>query len=331
MHPGGCIQSIALSISLSVLDQSPIPAGSSAGDALRNTIDLAQLADSLGYRRYWLAEHHGAASLACASPEVMIGPVAAATKRIRVGSGGIMLPHYSPLKVAETFGMLASMFPGRIDLGIGRAAGTSPRVSHALQRERRMPPVDDFTEQLSELRDYFADARPGIPFRFEAPPVWLLGSSEQSAIWAAELGLPYAFADFINPEGAGSAAYYRSHCAKPETAVAIAAICAETDDEAMRLSASVRMALIHLFRGRSIPVPPPDEALEFLSCEGIPISLQPVGRRFVTGSPATVKRSIEKIAEEYGAGEVLVLTVVHDHAARRRSYELIAKEFGPGV
>jgi alkanesulfonate monooxygenase SsuD/methylene tetrahydromethanopterin reductase-like flavin-dependent oxidoreductase (luciferase family) len=158
--------------------------------------------------------------------------------------------------------------------------------------------------------------------------LWLLGSSEQSAIWAAELGLPYAFADFINPEGANSARYYRSQCATPETAVAIAAICAETDDEAMRLSASVRMALIHLFRGRSIPVPPPDEALEFLSREGIPMSLQPVGRRFVTGSPATVKRSIEKIAEEYGAGEVLILTVVNDHTARRRSYELIAKEFG---
>jgi len=250
-----------LSISLSVLDQSPIPAGSSPGDALRNTIDLARLTDCLGYRRYWLAEHHGAASLACASPEVMIGPVAAATKNIRVGSGGIMLPHYSPLKVAETFGMLAALYPGRIDLGIGRAAGTSPRVAHALQRDRRLAPVDDFPEQLAEVRDYFANARPGIPFHFDAPAVWLLGSSEQSAIWAAEYGLPYAFADFINPEGAAGAAYYRSHCATPELAVAISAICAETDEEAMRLSASVRMALVNLFRGRPIPIPPPEEAL----------------------------------------------------------------------
>jgi luciferase family oxidoreductase group 1 len=328
MHLYGCIQQSALSISLSVLDQSPIPSGFSPGDALRNTIDLAQFADSLGYRRYWLAEHHGAASLACASPEVMIGPVAAATKSIRVGSGGIMLPHYSPLKVAETFGMLAALYPGRIDLGIGRAAGTSPRVAQALQRDRRLAPVDDFPAQLGELREYFADARPGIPFRFDAPAVWLLGSSEQSAIWAAELGLPYAFADFINPEGASCAEYYRGHCAKSETAVAISAICAETDDEAMRLSASVRMALVQLFRGRSVPVPPVDEALAFLSREGVPASLVPVGRRIVTGSPVSVRRSIEKIADEYGAGEVLILTVVHDHAARRRSYELIAREFG---
>jgi luciferase family oxidoreductase group 1 len=299
-----------------------------AGDALRNTIDLARLADRLGYRRYWLAEHHGAASLACASPEVMIGPVADATQNIRVGSGGIMLPHYSPLKVAETFGMLAALYPGRIDLGIGRAAGTSPRVAHALQRDRRQPPADDFPEQLDELRDYFANARPAIPFRFEAPAVWLLGSSDQSAVWAAQLGLPYAFADFINPEGAAAAALYRSRCATPQTAVAVSAICAETDEEALRLSASVRMALIHLFRGRPIAVPPVEEALAFLESEGIPMSLVPPGRRIVTGSPATIRRRIEGIADEYGAGEVLILTVVHNHEARRKSYELIAQEFG---
>jgi luciferase family oxidoreductase group 1 len=318
---GGCIEQTDLSISLSVLDQSPIPEGFSPGDALRNTIDLARLTDNLGYRRYWLAEHHGAASLACASPEAMIGPVADATTRIRVGSGGVMLPHYSPLKVAETFGMLAALYPDRIDLGIGRAAGTSPRVALALQRDRRQMAPDDFREQLDELREYFANARADIPFRFGAPAVWLLGSSEQSAVWAAERGLPYAFADFINPDGASFAAYYRDRI--PAMAVAVSAICAETDEEAQRLAASLRMVLVNLFRGKSLAVPRVDEALEFLRREGAP-----VGRRIIAGSPATVRRTIEEVARAYRAEEVLIVTVTHDHAARRSSYELIAREFG---
>src|SRR6267154_2647145 len=174
---------------LNILDQCPIPEGSDAGDALRNTLELAKSADRLGYGRYWLAEHHGTPGLACNSPEVMIGPVAAATSSIRVGSGGVMLPHYSPLKVAESFTMLSALFPGRIDLGIGRAPGTSAKVAFALQRDRRQPSPDDFREQLAELLGYLD----------RGPQLSLLGSSPQSAIWAAELGLPYVFADFINP------------------------------------------------------------------------------------------------------------------------------------
>src|SRR5581483_10285375 len=177
---------------LNILDQSPIPEGCSAGDALRNTLDLARAADNLGYNRYWLAEHHGTPGLACNSPEVMIGPVAAATSRLRVGSGGVMLPHYSPLKVAESFSMLSGLFPGRIDLGLGRAPGTSAAVARALQRDRRLPPLDDFPEQMTELLGYFESPMK----RFASPEVWLLGSSPQSSIWAAERGLPYAFADF---------------------------------------------------------------------------------------------------------------------------------------
>src|SRR5271157_2006802 len=179
---------------LSVLDQAPISEGSNGGQALRNSIDLACLADRLGYHRYWLAEHHATPMLACASPEALIGPVAAATRHLRVGSGGVMLPHYSPVKVAETFSMLAGLYPGRIDLGIGRAAGTSPKVAFALQRDRRQAAPDDFREQLDELIGYLANR---TSFRFESPELWLLGSSQDSAIWAAELGLPYAFADFI--------------------------------------------------------------------------------------------------------------------------------------
>ena len=318
---------------LGVLDQSPISEGSGVGDALRNSIDLARYVDELGYTRYWLAEHHGAASLACASPEAIIGPVAAATTNLRVGSGGVMLPHYSPLKVAETFNMLNGLYTGRIDLGIGRAPGTTGRISQLLQRDRRVPPQDDFPDQVAELRAWFANERTEVPIRFESPELWLLGSSDQSGMWAAEWGLPYAFADFINPEGAPFAAWYRQRfvpskaLAAPRQIVAVSAICAETDEEALRLSASVRMMLLKLFRGGTIPVPPVEKALEFLRSEGMPFQVLPVGRRLITGSPAKVRRALEAVAAEYGAEEVLIVTITYEHAARRRSYELIAREF----
>jgi luciferase family oxidoreductase group 1 len=323
------------------LDQSPIPEGAAPGDALRNTLDLAGFADRLGYDRYWLAEHHGTPGLACASPEVMIGPVAAATRRLRVGSGGVMLPHYSPLKVAETFSMLSGLFPGRIDLGVGRAPGTSGAVSRILQRDRRQPPPDDFREQLEELLGYFAgDAPANGPFRrnraihFETPECSLLGSSAQSAIWAAQLGLPYVFADFINPEGAPMADYYRQHFTpserleSPRVAVAVWAICAPSGEEALRLSASFRMMMLMLYRGRPIPVPTVDRALEFLAHEGVPIDQLPAGRRIITGCPTKVRSLLEAVALEYGAEEVFVVNIMHDHEARRRSYELIAEVCG---
>jgi luciferase family oxidoreductase group 1 len=310
---------------LSILDQSPIPEGSSAGDALRNSIDLARLADSLGYTRYWVAEHHGTKGLACASPEALIGPIAAATSRLRVGSGGIMLPHYSPLKVAETFSMLSGLFPGRIDLGIGRAAGTSPKVAFALQRDRRQASPDDFREQLDELINYLANR---TPFHFDSPELWLLGSSQDSAIWAAELGLPYAFADFINPQGAQLMRYYRQQTPSPRSAVASWAICADTDEEAERLSLSFRMMMTLLFRGQSIPVPTVERAQRFLEDERLLADQVPVGRRIITGTPARVRQAIEAVARDYEAEEVLIVNILHDHAARRRSYELISKEFG---
>ena len=212
----------SVALRLSVLDQSPIPEGSTAGDALRHSIDLAQLTDALGYTRYWVAEHHGTPMLACAAPEVLIGPLAAATARIRVGSGGIMLPHYSPLKVAETFSMLSALAPGRIDLGLGRAAGTDPTTTYALQRDRRQASPDDFPSQLVELLGYFEGTLPAqhafarlrpLHANVERPEPWLLGSSPQSAVWAADLGLPYAFADFINPTGEAIMARYRDQFA----------------------------------------------------------------------------------------------------------------------
>src|SRR5436190_893657 len=194
-----------MALRLSVLDQSPIPEGSTGADALRNTVDLAQLADELGYQRYWVAEHHATPGLACAAPEILVGAIADRTARIRVGSGGVMLPHYSPLKVAELFSMLSGLHPERIDLGIGRAPGTDPMTMLALQRDRRHAPADDFVQQLMELLALLEDRLPAdhpfarlartLPGLPERPDPWLLGSSPQSAIWAAELGLPYSFAD----------------------------------------------------------------------------------------------------------------------------------------
>jgi luciferase family oxidoreductase group 1 len=328
---------------LSVLDQSPISEGSTGADALRNTIDLAQLADELGYHRYWVAEHHGGPMLAGGSPEALIGPIAAATEGIRVGSGGVMLPHYSPLKVAETFTILAGLFPGRIDLGLGRAAGTDPMTTFALQRDRRQAAPDDFPQQLAELLAYFDDSLPedhpfarlagvlpGLP---ELPVPWLLGSSPQSAIWAGQLALPYAFADFINAEGADIAKLYRErfqpneHLQAPRTAVAVWALAAPTEDEAVFLSASSRMSFTLLRRNQLIAVPPPEKAVEFLKREGKPLTGGRPGRRSIVGTPEKVRAEIETVAAEYGADEVIVVTIVYDHQARRRSYELLAEAF----
>jgi luciferase family oxidoreductase group 1 len=325
---------------VSVLDQSPVSEGSTGSQALQNTIDLARLADGLGYHRYWVAEHHGGGMVAGPSPEVLIGPIAAATTNLRVGSGGVMLPHYSPLKVAENFSILAGLFPGRIDLGIGRAAGTDPMTTFALQRDRRQAAPDDFIEQLLELLALLEDRLPAdhpfarhprtLPGLPERPEPWLLGSSPQSALWAAELGLPYSFADFINPQGAAIAADYRGRfvdserLAAPLVSVGVIAICADTDEEAEQLAASSRMMLSLLRQGRLIQIPPVEKALSYLETRSPGKS----DRRAVIGSPETVRAGLEAVAAEYGADELLVLTITHDHAARRRSYELIAEAFG---
>jgi luciferase family oxidoreductase group 1 len=331
-------------LAISVLDQSPVSAGSTGADALRNTIDLAVLADALGFRRYWVAEHHGGPMLAGPSPEVLIGPIAAATSAIRVGSGGVMLPHYSPLKVAESFSVLAGLFGDRIDLAIGRAAGTDPMTTFALQRDRRQAAPDDFPQQLAELLAYLEDRLPPdhpfaalagvLPGRPHAPEPWLLGSSPQSALWAAELGLPYAFADFINPHGAPIAASYHARFADsarlpaPQCAVAVWALCAESREEAEHLAASHRWAFVKLRRGELIPVPAPEEAERALEEERRAGRLD--GRRHrraVLGTGEQVRAELEQVAAEYGANEVIVVTIVHDHALRRRSYEMLAEAF----
>lgn len=310
--------------------------------ALANSLDLAQLADKLGYHRYWVAEHHGTPALACAAPEALIGPIATLTRRIRVGSGGVMLPHYSPLKVAEIFSMFAGLFPDRIDLGLGRAPGTDQATSFALQRDRRQQSPDDFPQQLAELLGYLYDQIPAshpfarlsaLPGRPGMPEPWMLGSSPQSGIWAAELGLPYMFADFINPTGAAIAEHYHrdfvpsAQLAAPRMAVAASAICAETDEQADRLAASGRMLLTLLRQGNLIQVPTIEKAQSFFTEQGLPPNGQIRARRTIIGTPATVRAGIEALAAEYGAEEVMVVTITHDHAARKRSYELIAEAF----
>ena len=326
---------------LSVLDQTPVSEGSTSAQALRNSIDLAGLAEQLGYHRYWVAEHHGGGLVAGPSPEVLIGPIAAATQRMRVGSGGVMLPHYSPLKVAESFGVLSGLFPGRIDLGIGRAAGTDPLTTRALQRDREQPLPDDFPDQLAELLAYFERGFPSghlarlaenLPGEPETPEFWLLGSSEQSALWAGELGLRYAFADFINPRGAAIAQLYRDNfkpgvrLAEPQVAVAVRALAADSEEEAERLSASWRMAFDLLRRGRLIAVPTPDKAERYFELH--PEERERSGeRRRLTGTGAQVRADIEETVAAYGAEEAIAVTITHDHQARHRSYELLAAEF----
>ena len=331
---------------LSVLDQSPISEGSTGVDALRNSVDLATFTESLGYERYWVAEHHGTPALACANPVPLISAIGAATSRIRVGSGGVMLPHYSPLHVSETFSMLSALYSKRIDLAVGRAAGTDPITAFALQRDRRQAGPDDFPAQLIELMAYLENDMPAdhpfarltqLPGGPELPDLWLLGSSPQSGIWAAELGLPYAFADFINPNGVEIAMRYRDTFTptalrpEPRMIVAVWALCAETDEEARRIASSAKMMFTLFFRGQLIPIPPIEKAVEFLELERRALSPSESAaipsRRTIVGSPEVVRAGIEKVAADYQADEVMVVTITYDHEDRKRSYELIAKAF----
>jgi luciferase family oxidoreductase group 1 len=322
---------------LSVLDQTPIAAGSTPALALANSIDLARHCEVLGYHRYWLAEHHASPALAGSAPEILIGAVAAATSRMRIGSGGIMLPHYSPLKIAEVFSLLAGLYPGRIDLGLGRAPGSDQRTSVALQRDRRQYPPNDFPNQLAELIGYLEDSLPAdhpfaayastLPGLPQAPEPWVLGSSPDSAAFAGDLGLPYCFADFISATGSDVAADYRARFTprfagdRPRTMVAVWTVAAESDEEAHRLAAPARMMFAHLLTGRSIAVPDPDTAMAWLA-DRPELSAPRAGRRVVAGAPETVRAGLAAVAAEYRADEVMLVNILHDHQARKRSYTL---------
>jgi len=329
---------------LSVLDQSPIRSGGTAADAVHETLELAQICERLGYHRYWLAEHHSSPGLAGASPEILIGQVASRTSRIRVGSGGVMLQHYSALKVAENFRMLETLFPGRIDLGIGRAPGSDGRTSRALKEGSGAPGLDEFPNQVADVLGFVHDALPDDhPFRGvrampagpTAPEVWLLGSSDASAALAAHYGLAFSFAHFINADGGSEVTqayrrYFRPSpsLAAPAASVAVFAVCAETEAEAARLAKSRHLAMLRLYTGRLGPYPSVEEAEAYPYNEMDRHILEHNRRRVVSGAPATVKARLLEHAAAYGVDEIVVVSITHDVKARVRSYELIAEAFG---
>jgi luciferase family oxidoreductase group 1 len=332
-----------MDFALSVLDVSPVSSGSNGAQALRNTLEVARLADRLGYERYWLAEHHNLPSIASSAPEIMIGHVASVTERIRVGAGGIMLPNHAPLKVAETFRVLEALHPRRIDLGIGRAPGTDPVTATALRRSRDGLEAEDFPQRFAELLAFSGDGFPeGHPFRpviampsdVGLPPIWLLGSSGYSARAAGEMGLGYAFASHFSPTDPTTAmrAYRESfepseQFGRPSAVLAVAVICGETNEHAGRLATSMELAWVRMRSGNPGPLRSPEEAMAY--------PYTPAERRLadayrsmqVVGDPRTVRARIEELAARTAADEVMVTTNVHDHGERLRSYQRLAEAF----
>ncbi|WP_254061823.1 LLM class flavin-dependent oxidoreductase [Granulicella sp. L60] len=332
---------------LSVLDQSPVPEGSTPGQALQNSIELARLVDRLGYNRFWMSEHHAMDTLACTAPEVMLARIGAETKRIRIGSGGIMLPHYTSLKVAECFRMLHALYPGRVDLGIGRAPGGGPIEALALKRDRKTKMIDDFPEQVSELLAFLGHEFPvGHPFEKikvspempGAPDVWMLGSSMWSSAAAVEFGLPYSFAHFFSPVHTRAAieTYRRSfrggaYRSEAEATVAVGVVCAETDEEAEFLFSSVRLLQRRIRQGDRRPVASPESATRELKLLGDVQMEEGEWPRYFVGTPAKVKAELEQMANELEIKELIVNSIVWEQSKRLRSYELLADAFELGT
>ena len=334
-----------MTLALGVLDQSPIISGTTPAAALEETVRLAQHAERLGYARYWLAEHHAIGALADPCPEILVARVAAATTRIRVGTGGVLLPYYAPLKVAEVFRMLEALYPGRIDLGIGRAPGGDLVTARALANGEYSHAAE-FPEQVADLVGFLDGTLPAAhPYRRirvmpevpTAPQVWLLGSSDYSGALAAHLGLRFAFAHFISARGGDAVmqAYkdrYRPSRREPAPRTSLCAfvICAETSDAAERLAASIDLRRLHMAQGIDAPVPTLAEATgrDYSSEERAYMASQ--RERLVLGDPATVKAKLVALAERYVADELLILTITGDYDSRRRSYELVAEAFGLG-
>nr|USU32263.1 LLM class flavin-dependent oxidoreductase [Methylobacterium sp. OTU13CASTA1] len=322
-------------IPLSVLDLAPVPEGSTPGDALRNALALARHAEDLGYRRYWVAEHHNMIGIASAATAVVVGYLAAGTQRIRVGAGGIMLPNHAPLVVAEQFGTLEALYPGRIDLGLGRAPGTDPRTSRAL---RRMPEAaDTFPQDVRELQALFGDLQPGqavqaVPGTGLKVPLWILGSSLFGAQLAAAFGLPYAFASHFAPDALLPAlATYRANftpspqCPKPHAMIGVNVVAADTDAEARRLFTSAQQQFTHLLRGTRGRLQPPIDSIETYWSPAEKAQASRMLARALVGSPETVARGLVDLVAETGADELMVASAIHDPAARRRSYAILAE------
>lgn len=335
-----------MNFKLSVLDVSPVSSDSTGTKALHNTLDLARLADRLGYERYWLAEHHNLPNIASSSPEVMIGHVASATERIRVGAGGIMLPNHAPIKVVETFRVLEALHPGRIDLGIGRAPGTDPVTASALHRNRDArgaASADEFPQQFGEMLAFAGEGFPedhpfrpviAMPEEVELPPIWLLGSSGYSARAAARMGLGYAFASHFSPTD--PTPFVRDYIEsfkpsenfeRPSAILAVSVICGESEEHAEELASSMKLAWVRLRSGKPSPLPSSEEAMAY--------RYGPAERRLaevydsmqIMGDAESARERIERIVDHTGADEIMVTTNVYDHGERLRSYERLAEVF----
>jgi luciferase family oxidoreductase group 1 len=324
---------------LSVLDLVPVGTGATASDALRASVALAQQAERLGYRRYWFAEHHGMPGIASSSPEILIEHIASATARIRVGSGGIMLPNHAPLRIAEAFHTLEALHPNRIDLGVGRAPGTDPVTSRAM----RPFDAEQFPQQLQELIGLSRGTLPPdhpfhpvrvIPGNVPLPPIWVLGSSGASATFAGSLGLGYAFARHFSPAPPGPAveAYLEAfrpsqQFPRPHVILGISVVCADTDDEAHHLAGSLDLVWVRYQSGEFGPLPSPEEAAAYPWTAYERAVAQSGRSRHFIGSAVKVASEIRAIACTTRATEVIVTTMVHDREARQRSYELLMRQF----
>jgi luciferase family oxidoreductase group 1 len=330
-------------VPLSVLDLSPVTTATPGSVALRNSLDLAQLAERLGYKRYWVAEHHNLANIASSAPEIMIGQIAAVTSEIRVGSGGVMLPNHAPLMVAERFKVLEALFPGRIDLGLGRAPGTDPVTSYALRARQDSREGDDFLERFQELllleRRGFPENHPfrnvqAVPTDVPLPPIWLLGSSGYSAELAAAAGMGFAFAHHFSDYDAESAMLsYRAHfkpsptLAEPYAILGAAVIAADTDAEAERIGSSAELHFVRRAKGEYAPLASPEEATAY---PYTPIDRERMARqrsRLIVGGIERVKARLESLIESTCADELMVTSMIYDHGARKHSYELLARAF----
>jgi luciferase family oxidoreductase group 1 len=321
--------------SLSVLDLAPVPQGFTPADALRNTLDLAQHAEAWGYNRYWVAEHHNMVGIASAATSVVIGYIAGGTRTIRVGAGGIMLPNHSPLVIAEQFGTLASLYPGRIDLGLGRAPGTDQRTLLALRRDPASS--DKFPQDVLELQALLGPVQPGqflqaVPGADTNVPLWILGSSLFGAQLAAMLGLPYAFASHFAPDALTRALQvYRENfrpseqADKPYAMIGVNVIAADTGEEARRLFTSPQQAFTNLLRGTRGKLLPPIEDIESYWSPSEKIQASNMLQCSVVGSRQTVRDGLARLIEQTGADELMVATAIYDHGARLRSYEILAE------
>ena len=336
-------------VPLSVLDLSPVAAGTTSGQALRHTTELARRTEALGYRRFWVAEHHNMPAIASSAPAVLIAHLAAATSTIRVGSGGVMLPNHAPLVVAEQFGTLEALHPGRIDLGIGRAPGTDQYTALALRRTVEGLSAEAFPQELADLiglfsginafsGDEFQSPISATPGRGDMPDVWLLGSSGYSAQLAGLLGLPFSFAHhFSSANTVPALALYRENfrpsrwLAEPRAMVAVAAICADTDERAQWLSGPAALSFLRLRAGRPQPMASPEEAAGYPYTEQ---ERQFASDRFTgqaVGSPETVRQQLAGLLSRTGADELMLTTMVYDIADRIRSFELITEKVAPSL